>query len=77
MKNQKFNELIEQAKKNKVETPTQKVVVVTPKAKETPLGIFLPEELKKFVKKQAAEEGITIKELITNAILEKYKNIKL
>jgi len=68
----KFSEALEQVQQNKINTPLQKVVPIVEKEEEVGLTIFVPVQIKEFLKIQVVKEKTTIKDLITNLIKDKY-----
>ena len=73
---QQLEQMLAQVRQTEAKgTPKQKVVPVIEKEKETSLGILLPVSLKNFIKLQAVNENLPIKDIILNAVREKYKDI--
>lgn len=68
--------LVNQVKKTQVETPVQKVVPVQkPSTAEKGLYVKVPTEMITFLKNKASLiEGMTVKELINNALLNVYED---
>jgi len=68
--------LINQVKKTNVETPVQKVVPVQkPSTPEKGLYVKVPSEMITFLKNKASLiEGMTLKELINNALEQFYED---
>ena len=69
--------LVSQVKKTNVETPVQKVVPVQRPVTVTEKGFYvkIPNEMITFLKNKASlVEGMTVKELINNALLNVYED---
>lgn len=72
MAKQDFTALINEAKKNKIETPVQKVIPVKEKKEETIFSFYIPTDKLKKLKLLSVEKEISLKELINNAIDKEY-----
>ena len=72
MAKQDFTALINKAKETKIETPVQKVIPIKEKKEETIFSFYIPTNKLKKLKLLSAEKGISLKELINNAIDKEY-----
>lgn len=72
MEKENFNALIEKAKEKQIKVQIQKIVPVEEKKKEIIFSLYIPAENLKSLKIMSAEQGISIKNLINEAINEKY-----
>ncbi len=68
MAKQDFTALINKAKETKIETPVQKVIPIKEKKEETIFSFYIPTDKLKKLKLLSVEKGISLKELINNAI---------
>ena len=72
MAKQDFTALINKAKETKIETPVQKVIPKKEKKEETIFSFYIPTDKLKKLKLLSVEKGISLKELINNAIDKEY-----
>jgi hypothetical protein len=72
MAKQDFTALINKAKERKIETPVQKVIPIKEKKEETIFSFYIPTDKLKKLKLLSVEKGISLKELINNAIDKEY-----
>ena len=72
MAKQDFTALINKAKETKIETPVQKVIPIKEKKGETIFSFYIPTDKLKKLKLLSVEKGISLKELINNAIDKEY-----